>query len=91
MSLKYAIEFCFTLFLTIFFQVYIVGFNHFLHLAQVEVSLMADHRAAGLKNTAMYHHEVELLHDELTHAATELLDSMIISCVQLMMPINFIT
>ena len=54
MSLKYAIEFSFTLFLTIFFQFYIVGFNHYLHEAQLEVSTMAEHRAQGLKNTALY-------------------------------------
>jgi hypothetical protein len=79
--LKYAIEFCFTLFLTIFFQVYIVGFNHYLHEAQIEVSMMMEQRAAGMKNTDLYIHEVELLHSELSHAATELFDSMLISCI----------
>lgn len=52
---------------------------------------MLTERKAGLKNTPEYHHEVEILHEELTHAATKLWDAMIISCVQLMMPINFIT
>ena len=32
-----------------------------------------------------------MLHDELSHAAVELFDSMLISCIHLMMPINFIT
>jgi hypothetical protein len=52
---------------------------------------MAENRDAGLKNTALYAHEVELLHYELDHAAVELFDSMLISCIHLMMPINFIT
>lgn len=70
MSLKYSIEFVFTLFLTIFFQVYIVRFNSYLHLAQDDLNIMVEQRATGMKNTAIYLHEVELLHTELTSAAT---------------------
>lgn len=65
MSLKYMIEFCFTLFLTIFFQWYIVKFNQFLHKATLDVAKLTEERHAGHAGTPEYHEELELLHEEL--------------------------
>ena len=41
--------------------------------------------------SAEYQHEVEILHYELKIAAHDLNEAMVISCIQLMFPINLLT
>ena len=48
---------------------------------------MEDHRKVFGKDD-FYHHEMEILHYDLHHAAVDLQKALVVSYVQLMLPIN---
>ena len=72
MSLRYGIEFCFILMMTLFYQIEIGGFNKYLHLAKYELGLMKEHKAeVGFKDD-FYYHEMSILHEDLYIASHDL-------------------
>jgi hypothetical protein len=87
MALRYGIEFGFILFMTLFFQYEVGKFNKYLHLAKYEVQVIREHKAAYGKDE-IYYEDVEILHMELKEAALDLELALMVSFVQLMLPIN---
>ena len=80
MSLRYGIEFCFVFLMTLQFQYEIGLFNRYLHMAKKEIYIMKDHKAIYGKDD-FYHHEMEILHYELHHAAVDLQKALMVSYV----------
>lgn len=65
MSLRYGIEFCFILAMTLFYQYEVGHFNRYLHLAKNELIIMKEHkREVGFKDD-FYYYEMEILHEDL--------------------------
>ena len=72
MSLRYGIEFCFILAMTLFYQYEIGHFNRYLHHAKHELIVMEEHRKeVGFKDE-FYYHEMEILHHDLHVASIDL-------------------
>ena len=93
MSHRYIIEGFFTFMMTIFFQVYIVEFNHGLHLAYEEVHHLAtllneNHESIDSKEV---HDALDLLHLDLKESAHGLYEVMLISTIQLILPFKILT
>ena len=74
--------------MTLFFQYEIGHFNRYLHLAKHEIHVMEVHRKEVGYKDDFYHHEMEILHYELHTAAFDLQYALMVSYVQLLLPIN---
>jgi hypothetical protein len=72
MSLRYGIEFCYILAMTLFYQYEISHFNRYLHLAKYELTLIKEHmREVGFKDD-FYYQEMKVLHYDLKVASHDL-------------------